>query len=136
MLSLRSGEAKRFTKFCAVGATAFVFHQSLLAFLTEVAGLPYLLSGAISTETAILYVFAFNEMWTFADLRPIVSHPLLVRAGMFNLARLGGLLLTMGVLFVATEFGGLHYLLSNVVAVAVATLFNYWLGRRWVWATR
>lgn len=128
-----SREHQRFVKFCIVGGGGFALDEGLLALLTEMAGVSYILSGAIAAEITILAVFALNEVWTFGDMRRFSRHSFSVRAAKFNVARIAGLLLSLGVLFALTEFGGIHYLASNIVAVATGTVFNYWTSRRWVW---
>lgn len=128
-----SREHQRFIKFCIVGGGGFILDEGLLALLTEMAGLPYMLSGAIAAETTILGVFALNEVWTFGDIRRLSRGSFAVRAAKFNAARIAGLALSLGILFALTESGGIHYLASNIVAVAMGTIFNYWTSRRWVW---
>lgn len=125
-------EPGRFVRFCAVGASSYFIQQTVLWLLTEALGVHYMVSGAVSVELAILYVFTGNELWTFRDRRHGRSLPL--RAAVFNLSRVASLALNLAVLWSLTELAGLHYLASNTVGIGLATVVNYYLARRFVWA--
>jgi dolichol-phosphate mannosyltransferase len=99
--------------------------------LTEQAHVHYLLSSIVATETTILSNFLLNYVWTFAAIRnqqPV--HRSLIK---FNLISIGGLLLTVGLLFLLTDVVGLPYLLSNVLAIGASTGLRYGASRHWVW---
>ena len=132
-LMRRQGELTRFLKFCAVGLSGVLVNMGLLWLLTEVAGLFYLLSAAISIETSIISNFLLNDYFTFPDRRSPRAKSFLNRLLKFNLVSLAGLGLNMGVLWLLTEVFGLYYLLSNLCGIAVATLWNYLVNTWWTW---
>ena len=66
-LSKSKGELTRFIKFCIVGASWVLVGTVSLWFITEVVGVHYIISAVFSAFLAILYVFIFNELWTFRD---------------------------------------------------------------------
>ena len=132
-LMKRKGELLRFLKFCLVGASGVLVNMGLLWLLTEVAGLFYLLSAAISIETSIISNFILNDYFTFRDRRSPTAKSFFNRLLKFNLMSLAGLGLNMGVLWLLTEVFGLYYLLSNLCGIAVATLWNYLANTWWTW---
>ena len=132
-LMRRKGELLRFGKFCLVGLSGVLVNMGLLWLLTEVAGLFYLLSAAIGIETSIVSNFTLNDIFTFHDRRSSGLKPLLRRLGKFNLVSLGGVGINLAVLWLLTEHLGLHYLLSNMCGIAVATLWNYSVNTMWTW---
>lgn len=132
-LMKRKGELIRFLKFCAVGLSGVFVNMGLLWLLTEVAGLFYLLSAAISIETSIISNFILNDYFTFRDRRSPQVKSILSRLLKFNLVSLAGLGFNMGVLWLLTEVFGIYYLLSNLCGIAVATLWNYLANTWWTW---
>ncbi len=132
-LMKRKGELIRFLKFCAVGLSGVFVNMGLLWLLTEVTGLFYLLSAAISIETSIISNFILNDYFTFRDRRSPQVKSILSRLLKFNLVSLAGLGFNMGVLWLLTEVFGIYYLLSNLCGIAVATLWNYLANTWWTW---
>ena len=132
-LMKRKGELIRFLKFCAVGLSGVFVNMGLLWVLTEVAGLFYLVSAAISIETSIISNFILNDYFTFRDRRSPQVKSILSRLLKFNLVSLAGLGFNMGVLWLLTEVFGIYYLLSNLCGIAVATLWNYLANTWWTW---
>ena len=132
-LMKRKGELWRFLKFCVVGLSGVLVNMGLLWLLTELAGLFYLLSAAISIETSIISNFIFNNYFTFRDRRSSGVKSFFNRLVKFNLVSLAGLGINMGVLWLLTEVFGLYYLLSNLCGIVVATLWNYLVNIWWTW---
>ena len=124
-------EASRLRRFASVGVLGVGVNTGLLWFLTDRLHLYYVVASVVATECAILHNFAWNHAWTFGD-RPR-SAPVLPRLARFNVVALGGLALTVGVLFALTALFGVHYLLANLAAVVAGAGWNYAASRRWVW---
>ncbi|UZE94001.1 MAG: GtrA family protein [Candidatus Pacearchaeota archaeon] len=122
-------EHYRFLKFCAVGASGIVVNEGLLWLLTEFAGLFYLISGAIAIESSILSNFILNDLWTFRKER---KGKYLKRLLRFNVARIFALGINFSVLLALTSLG-VHYLISNLFGIVLATMFTYLSSLWWVW---
>ena len=118
-------------KFACVGLLGTVVNTAALWLLTDGTHLYYLLSSAVATELAILHNFTINNLWTFTGAHG--GGTLLTRLLKFNTAALGGLLLTVGVLFMLVHYLSLNYLIANVLAIGASTLWNYSASRLWVW---
>ncbi|UCG84187.1 MAG: glycosyltransferase family 2 protein [Dehalococcoidia bacterium] len=127
------GLLKRFIKFCVVGASGTFVYMGLLALLTEVAGLFYILSAVLGYEISILNNYTWNELWTFRDRRTISGGSVLTRAIKFNVVSLFGLGIHAAVLAFFTEVVGLFYILSAVIAIIGAMTWNFLANLKWTW---
>jgi dolichol-phosphate mannosyltransferase len=132
-LMQRSGELWRFVKFLLVGASGILVNEGLLWLLTEYAHLVYLLSSAIAIEVSIISNFVLNDYFTFRDRRRPSVSSMSGRLLKFNLVSLAGLLINLGVLWIFTSVLGVYYLVSNLVGIALAFLWNYFVNSLWTW---
>jgi dolichol-phosphate mannosyltransferase len=121
-------EWNRWLKFLIVGVSGIVVNMGLLWILTE-SGLHYLASGAIAIESSIISNFLLNDVWTFRDRR---KGNFFRRAGKFNIARITAAVINFAALWLFT-FLGVHYLISNFIGIALATIFSYITSIIWVW---
>ena len=128
--------AMRFVKFGLVGLSGILVNEGLLWLLTENYGLYYLLSAAIAVETAIITNFILNDIWTFRDRRTPGNRSLLGRGLKFNLVSLGGLGINIAILWTVTEVVGISYLISNLIGIAGATLWNFTINTLWTWRAK
>ncbi|MEE9583235.1 MAG: glycosyltransferase [Dehalococcoidales bacterium] len=132
-LMKRSGELARFLKFSLVGISGVGVNMGLLWLLTELGGLFYLASAAIGIETSIITNFILNNYFTFADRSQPGVKSFLNRLLKFNMVSLAGLAINLAILWFLTEVPGVFYLLSNLVGIAAATLWNYLANNWWTW---
>ncbi len=132
-LMRRTGELRRFIKFCLVGLSGVGVNEGLLWLLKGSVGLPLFLASAISIEISIISNFTLNNLFTFRDRRFASPKSNLNRLLIFNMVSLGGLGINLGILLLLTEVFGIHYLISNLCGIAVAALWNYTLSTWWTW---
>lgn len=110
---------------------------TILASLTAIVHLQYLLATAIAVECTVLHNFAWHERFTWADRHSRSQRALASRLLHFNLTTgavsIGGNLLIMRVLV-----GGAHapVLLANAASVATCSVVNYLINDRWVFRAR
>lgn len=124
---------RRPLKFAAVGSTGVALDMGLLYLLTEFAGLYYLFSAVISAETATLSNFTLNDLWTFRDRRGSGARAAVERLAKYHAVAVTGIGIKLLFLYLLTEFGGFHYLLSNLVAIGLAFVWNYTVNALWTW---
>ena len=133
-LSWETGELRRFVRYCFVGATGVVVNMGVLALCTA-AGITYLQAGALAVATAMSTNFLLNDYWSFADVarrhRGII--PRLLRFLQFNLFCAGGAALALLTLWLCTDYLGFHYLLSNLLGITIATVWNYGTNANITW---
>ena len=127
------GKIKRFIKFCIVGASGFCVNLGLLAIFVEVAGMHKVWAQIPSYQISILTNFMFNEFWTFSDRRTPGLKSFLIRAVKFNLVSQVGWGINISVYYVALNFAGIYYIVSQIIAIAVATMWNFFSNLIWTW---
>ena len=127
-------EAGTAARFLLVGFVGLILNNALLWVLTEHARVYYVASSLLATEITIITNFVINHSWTFGSLSGAGSY--LGKLVKFNAVSIGGLLLSVVLLLALTEIGGLHYLVSNIVAIGFSSAVRYLGSRRWIWTTR
>lgn len=125
--------AGRFGLFATVGATGLVVNTLLLAGLAGGLGLYYILAAVLATQGSTLWNYVLTERWVFrrGRLRRRTSH----RMAMFFLVNNVALVLRIPLLYVFTTLGGIHYLLSNILTIAILLVIRFTLADTWIWAT-
>jgi dolichol-phosphate mannosyltransferase len=131
-LMYRKGELWRFIKFCLVGGSGIGVNFGIFALLTRVGGMKEtdFLALAIATEVAIITNFILNDIFTFRDLRS--SGHFLTRLLKFNVICVAGALVQAGIYALLYHAIGIYDLVSYLIGIIVATLWNYLLN---IWIT-
>lgn len=120
-------------KFGIVGASGLLVNMGLLYFLTEQVGIYYLISSAIAVEISIISNFALNEAWTFVEKGKEGIKNVFKRFFKFNSISVAGMGINVAILGALTEFAGIYYLFSNLIAIAAVFGWNYLANVRWTW---
>jgi dolichol-phosphate mannosyltransferase len=127
----------RFARFCVVGASGVVVDMGLLYLLSDPATLHLGLtrSKLVAAELAIVNNFLWNDAWTFRDLaadqRGVRAK--LKRFAKFNVVCTLGLALNVALLNVQFNWLGVNRYLANAIAIALVTMWNFWLNTRLSW---
>ncbi|HSW57144.1 MAG TPA: glycosyltransferase family 2 protein [Dehalococcoidales bacterium] len=132
-LMRRKGELTRIGKFLIVGLSGVVVNQGLLWLLTHFGGLKYYFSALIAIEASIISNFIFNNYFTFADRSKGGKASFITRLLKFNLTCAAGAVIQYGILLLLTEVAGINYLISNLIGILVAFVWNYLLSTLWTW---
>jgi putative flippase GtrA len=123
-------EARRFLAYLAVGALATSVHYALLIAAVEWGRWPaWLASGAAAVIGAQLGYFG-NRSVTFSHQGPVAQS-----WRRFQITALFGAGISMLVVALAVHWG-LHYLLGQLLATALAVLLTYAINRRWTFGTK
>ena len=125
-------------RYIAVGISGVIIGMVTIWCFTELIGLFYLVSGCISALFSILNDFTFNEIWTFSHRRKerLFTIGLGKHLAKFIVSRVVGFLVAISVLALFTQVVGLHYLISNFIAVGASFIWNYAASTFWVWSRR
>lgn len=123
-------------KFLTVGITGVIVNEGLLFLLHNLALFSYTLhnfpltyAGAIAIEISIISNFVLNNFWTFSNLNPGRG---LMKFLKYNLVAAPGAIINfLTLLNLAVVF---HYLLANLIGIALAFLVNYLGSELFVWA--
>lgn len=114
------------SSYVTASAIAFAIDFCLLAALVSFAGVPYLAAAAISFAAGTVFVYWASVTRIF-DFRRIGNPPR--EFGIFLAIGAVGLALNLGVMHVAVERVGLHYLAAKIVAASLTFGCNYALRR-------
>jgi dolichol-phosphate mannosyltransferase len=90
-----------------------------------------LISLAIAIELSIVNNFVWNDLWTFGEGHR--SRNVWHRFISFQLVSIGGALINWFLYYLLTRFGGVEYLLANLMAILVAFSWNYLVNRNITW---
>lgn len=127
----------RLFRFGAVGLTGVFVDMILLYLLSDPStlGFPLTRSKIIASEVAILNNFLWNDMWTFGDIarRQPGKRQRLKRFLKFNIVCLGGLILNVLLLNVFFNIFGINRYVANLMAIAIVTLWNFWVNLKLSW---
>jgi dolichol-phosphate mannosyltransferase len=127
----------RFLRFGVVGLTGVLVDMAVLYLLHSSFGLPLTRSKLVAAEVAIFNNFIWNDAWTFADVSLYQRgwSARLKRFLKFNLICLAGLVLNVLVLNLIYNlvFGQRWAYLANLIAIAIVTVWNFWLNLKLSW---
>jgi dolichol-phosphate mannosyltransferase len=127
----------RFLRFALVGLSGVFVDMVLLYLLSDPSALalPLTRSKIIAGEIAIFNNFLWNDAWTFADVttRQQEWHQRLKRFVKFNVICLAGLVLNVMVLNLVFNFLIPNRYVANLIAIAVATIWNFWVNLKLSW---
>jgi dolichol-phosphate mannosyltransferase len=121
----------RIGKFALVGLSGLAIGEILLYVFTEFFGLFYVLSGVIGLEVAVISNFIAHEIWTFADRER--KDGWTGRFAKYNVISIAGMALNTVLLFAFTEFLGVHYLISFIIAAFAVFNWNYFINLKKTW---
>ena len=126
LATMGSRGTREFIRYFSASALALGVDVGGLYVLTSMAGVPYLLSGAISYTAGLLLVYLLSIMWVFD--RRTMHHPL-VEFSLFAGICLVGLVLNEIVLWLLTGFFGVYYLLSKAASVILVFSWNFFVRK-------
>lgn len=127
----------RFLRFGLVGLSGVFVDMLMLYLLSDptTLALPLTRSKIMAGEIAILNNFFWNDAWTFADvsMQQQEWRQRLKRFAKFNLICLAGLVLNVIVLNLVFNFLIPNRYIANLMAIAVATVWNFWVNLKLSW---
>lgn len=124
-------EIRRVLTFMAVGLSGVVVNLSLLYILTEYLDLFYAVSSAIGIEASILTNFALNDGVTFKDIKTKVSF--IERLVAYHIVCIIGSGISFATLIILTEVLGIWYMLSGIIGILLAFIWNFSASRGLAW---
>lgn len=123
------------SKFALVGISGIVVNEvALHAFVTALGEDRLLIAALLSSQVSTLSNFVLTELWVFRG-REVGGH-LIWRYLTFNLLNLATQVVRLPTIFVLTQVGGIHYLISNLVAIGLTFGIRYLVADNWIWAGR
>jgi len=127
-----NSRARRILRFGLVGACGTLVNLAVLAICVNVFKLSPLVAVATAIEISITSNFFMNHLYTFryrlADDAAVISKLL-----KYNIIALGGATITYGLFAFGYKSLHLHYLIADLVAIALAMFWNYVMSVMIVW---
>jgi dolichol-phosphate mannosyltransferase len=122
------------SKFAIVGVIGIVINQVALIFFTETFGIYYVVSSVLASQVSTLNNFVLTEFWVFKARE--ARGQVLIRYLVFNALNAATLLVRIPVLYLLTDHAGVHYAISNLVAIGLTFGIRYLIADNWIWAGR
>ncbi len=127
-----NGEFSRFAGFALVGASG-IFINSLALYLgTDKLHIYYLVSAALATVASTIWNFALTEFWVYRSARQ--KSGLLRRLGIFFVVNVIALSLRTPMIYALTSLVGIHYIVSNLISLALLTVIRFELADNIIWS--
>lgn len=124
---VREARIREFVRFGSVGAASSAIYFALLWVLTVLTTWPTAVRGTLAYGSGIALNYALQKSFTFKSGR---RHQ---QAGpRYLLIHLGGMILNAAFLWLGVDVAGWNYILVQVAAMCVVTIWSY-LGQRF-WA--
>lgn len=109
-------------KFGVVGVTAFIIDYALLALLTEVFGLHYLISATISFTVATIFNYLASMRYVFTHKEELSRRREFI---IFFVLSAIGLVLNNICMWAGVELLGIHYLIVKIGAGIIVSIWNF-----------
>jgi putative flippase GtrA len=127
---------RRWVAFNGVGLMGVGVQLTVLALLTRVFGVHYLVATAVAVEAAVLHNFLWHQRWTWRDRPSVTATTTAARLARFH--ALNGMVSLVGNLIVMAVLGGLigmAPLPANLIAIALCSTVNFVASERLVFRT-
>ncbi len=115
-------------KFILVGVSATFLTLALLFVFTEVAGIYYVLAGALSSQIAIIWNFIWHDNWTWGNRKK--EKPLLKRFVAFEGIYITSIVANTLLLYIFTDLLNIFYIFSMLGAIGITFMYNYVMHSR------
>lgn len=120
---------RQFFKFCLVGALGVFINTGVLYSLVELVLLWYMFAAGAAFAVAVSSNFILNKIWTFKEKSKGVK--VIGQYSKFFIICIIGLLINLVVLYVLVEYGNIWYVLSQLIAISIATVNNFVGSKFW-----
>lgn len=109
-------------KFGVVGVIAFIIDYGLLALLTEVFGVNYLVSATISFTASVVFNYAASMRYVFTHKEGMSRRREFV---IFVALSAAGLVINNVCMWAGVELLGVHYLITKIGATFIVMVWNF-----------
>ena len=109
-------------RFAFVGGGAFVIDYGVMIFLTEVGGLNYLISSAISFTVSVIFNYIMSVKWVFnvSGERSQTQD-----FAVFIVLSVIGLGINSLIMWIAVDKFHIFYMISKICATAIVMVYNF-----------
>lgn len=112
----------QFMKFGVVGVIAFCIDYGILALLTEVFGVNYLVSATISFTVSVVFNYVASMRYVFTHKEGMSKRREFI---IFVVLSVIGLGINNLCMWAGVELFGIHYLITKIGATAIVMVWNF-----------
>lgn len=127
-LPYRRSVVDEFFKFAFVGFIGTIVNLVVLYSFTEFLEIYYMVSAVVAFVVAATSNFILNKIWTFKEE---MKHEFLGKYIKFLFVSVAALIVNLLFLYLFTEFLGIYYIISQVLAIGVALIINFLGNKLW-----
>lgn len=120
----------QFIKFALVGVSNTLIHLMILYILTEYLYIYYVLASIIGFIIAVTNSFILNTLWTF---KQNIKEKAGFRYSKFFTISVIAALTNIFLLYFITEFFGIWYILSQIIATFFSLIINFLGNKFWTY---
>ena len=121
-------------QFGIVGGTMLILNVVILYTLTSLLGIYYIISAIMSNLFLTGLSFFLHENWTFNSITHHTHKKMWNRIVSYYLVSLSGIIMNIIILFLLTDYGGVYYLYSSIIASFLVFLWRFHLNEKITWS--
>lgn len=118
----------QFFKFAFVGLIGTFVNIFILYILTEYLNVYYIISAFFAFVVAVTINFIFNKIWTFSEK---IYESVVKEYINFFLVSLSALSINIFFLYIFTEYLGIYYIASQIIAIGISLMINFIGNKIW-----
>ena len=113
---------EQFFKFGIVGVICFIIDYGLMIALTELAGVPYLISCGISFSVSVVVNYILSMRYVFSSKKDADRKK---EFALFVLLSISGLLLTELLMWLFAAGLGINYMIAKIITTGIVMIYNF-----------
>ena len=116
-------------RFCVVGGLSFIVDYGIMVALTELCGIPALISSGISFTISVIVNYVLCVLWVFENANRKDRRTMIV----FSASSIIGLVLNELFMWIFVDLIGIFYMIAKIFATVLVMIWNYIAKRKAVY---